>query len=131
MAYLAAQESRAGPAAARWRQRDLRRPAAGTCGRPVRRLGPPGHAVVLFDGSDLDAWQSPGDGPARWKVADGSMETVPGAGPIETKQVLGDVQLHVEWSAPDPPRGKGGARTAPAVVAGPVRRQGRKHFNLN
>ena len=35
------------------------------------------------------------------------METAPGAGPIETKGKFGDIQLHVEWAAPDPPHGKG------------------------
>jgi hypothetical protein len=62
---------------------------------------------VLFDGSSLAAWKSPEGGPARWTVADGYMETVPGAGPIETKQKFADIQLHVEWAAPSPPRGSG------------------------
>ncbi len=35
------------------------------------------------------------------------LETVPGAGMIETKAKFGDIQLHVEWAAPDPPHGVG------------------------
>ena len=64
-------------------------------------------AVVLFDGSSLDAWRSLCGGPAKWKVKDGYIETAPGAGPIETKGKFGDIQLHVEWAAPNPPLGKG------------------------
>jgi hypothetical protein len=61
----------------------------------------------LFDGSNLDEWKSTGGGPAKWKVADGYLETKPGTGPIETKRKFGDIQLHVEWAAPDPPAGVG------------------------
>jgi len=32
---------------------------------------------------------------------------VPGAGGIRTRAAFGDVQLHVEWMAPAPPRGAG------------------------
>jgi hypothetical protein len=106
---VAAQEIRTGTAPRRWRQHDIRRPrppvvepAAQTI--PAR---PSKDAVVLFDGSVLDAWRSSGGGPARWKIVDGAMETVPGAGPIETRRRFGDIQLHLEWAAPSPPRGAG------------------------
>jgi len=66
----------------------------------------PSDAVVLFDGSNLDAWQSPDGEPAPWKIVDGAFEVVPGTGGIETRDGFGDVQLHVEWSAPDPPVGE-------------------------
>ena len=68
---------------------------------------PPKDAVVLFAGAGLDAWQAPDGGPAKWRVADGAMETVPGAGPIQTRAQFGDLQLHLEWAAPSPPRGTG------------------------
>jgi hypothetical protein len=67
----------------------------------------PKNAVVLFDGSSLAAWQSPGGGPPGWKLGEGFFQTVPGAGQIETKQKFGDIQLHVEWATPSPPRGSG------------------------
>ena len=35
------------------------------------------------------------------------LECAQGSGPIHTKSRFGDVQLHVEWAAPDPPHGKG------------------------
>jgi hypothetical protein len=107
--YLAAQDVRPVLPAHRWRQHDIHRPkppvvepAGGTIAAQ-----PGKDALVLFDGSNLDAWQSSGGGPARWKVADGAFETVPGVGPIETRQKFGDLQLHIEWAAPSPPRGKG------------------------
>jgi hypothetical protein len=68
---------------------------------------PPKDAVVLFDGENLDAWQSSDGSPAQWKINDGAMETVPGSGAIQTKAKFGDVQLHIEWAAPAPPHGKG------------------------
>lgn len=60
---------------------------------------PPSDAVILFGGKDLSAWEN-GD---RWTVKDG-VATV-GKGDITTKQKFGDCQLHVEWSAPNPPHG--------------------------
>jgi hypothetical protein len=108
VAGLAAQEVRTGSAPARWRQHDARRPkppVVEPAEGPIAAK-PTKDAVVLFDGSGLGAWQSPGGGPAKWRVADGALETVPGAGPIETKREFGDIQLHVEWAAPSPPRGR-------------------------
>lgn len=61
----------------------------------------PSDAVVLFDGKNLDAWHG-GD---KWIVKDG-VATVRGTD-IVSKQEFGDCQLHVEWSAPNPPTGKG------------------------
>lgn len=108
LSCLAAQETPSGPEAPRWRQHDVNRPKPPVIEPPDNAIAarPPRGAVVLFDGSNLHAWQSRRGRPARWKVGDGYMETVPGAGPIETKQKFGDIQLHVEWSAPNPPRGK-------------------------
>ncbi len=67
---------------------------------------PPSDAVVLFDGSSLDAWQTPNGDDAPWKVEDGTFEVVPGTGGIRTRDGFGDVQLHLEWAAPDPPVGE-------------------------
>ena len=109
LACLAADEPSTGPASPRWKQHDIRRPKPPVVepAEEVIAAKPPKDAVVLFDGSGLDAWQSPDGGPARWKVENGRMETVPGAGPIRTRAKFGDIQLHVEWAAPDPPRGTG------------------------
>jgi hypothetical protein len=67
----------------------------------------PSDALVLFDGRDLAEWKS-GDGqPAPWKVENGYMEVVAGAGGIATIRAFGDCQLHVEWAAPASPAGVG------------------------
>ena len=67
---------------------------------------PPSDAIVLFNGKDLSNWESVKGGPAEWKVEKGDFATVPGKGDIRTKQGFGDCQLHVEWSAPNPPHGQ-------------------------
>jgi hypothetical protein len=66
---------------------------------------PPADAIVLFDGKDLSKWRSGDGGPARWNVTAGYVQVAPGTGMIRTAEGFGDVQLHVEWMAPDPPRG--------------------------
>jgi hypothetical protein len=72
---------------------------------------PPSDAVVLFDGKDLSAWRATqGGGPAAWKVEEGYVQVVPGAGNIETKQAFGDCQLHAEFRTPTPPKGEGQGR---------------------
>jgi hypothetical protein len=68
---------------------------------PGENGSPPSDAIVLFDGNDLSAWE-PTD---TWKVEDGTLTE--GKGDISTKQSFSDIQLHLEWSAPNPPRGKG------------------------
>ena len=70
---------------------------------------PPSDAIVLFDGRSLDKWRSSDDPtrPARWKVEQGYFEVVAGTGGIGTLDAFGDVQLHIEWMAPSPPRGSG------------------------
>jgi hypothetical protein len=108
VACLAAQDDRNGATAPRWRQHDVQRPrppVVEPAEGPIASK-PPKDAIVLFDGTNLDRWKSP-RGPARWKVADGYMETAPGAGQIETKDKFGDIQLHVEWATASPPHGVG------------------------
>jgi hypothetical protein len=66
----------------------------------------PSDATVLFDGKDLSKWESAKSGPTAWAVHDGYFEVKPGTGNIRTKEAFGDCQLHVEWAAPNAPRGK-------------------------
>jgi len=66
-------------------------------------LTPPSDADILFDGSTASAhnWvQVKDESPLKWRVENGYMEVVKGTGDIQTKQVYGDIQLHVEWAAP-------------------------------
>ena len=58
----------------------------------------PSDAIVLFDGKDLNHWQ-----PSKWHIEND--ELVVTEGNLESKQSFGDCQLHLEWQAPDPPRG--------------------------
>jgi Domain of Unknown Function (DUF1080) len=92
-----------------WKQHDIHRPKPPVV-EPQSGLvsaTPPKDAVVLLGGASLDAWQSASGGPAAWKLTDGVMEIVPGAGAIRTKGKFGDVQLHVEWASPNPANGTG------------------------
>src|SRR5262249_40361978 len=87
LACLAADEVQSGRPAPRGRQPAARRrnppvvePADGTIA-----ARPPKDAIILFDGSSLDAWKASDGRPAKWRVADGYLQTTPGVGPIETK----------------------------------------------
>jgi LmbE family N-acetylglucosaminyl deacetylase len=91
-----------------WKQHDAARPKPPVVEPTASQVTvPPRGAVILFDGSNLDSWQTPEGHSAAWKVTDGHMEIVPGTGEIETKASFRDVQLHLEWAAPAPPTGKG------------------------
>lgn len=81
---------------------------------PAKMLGDaPSDAIILFDGSDTDQWESqknPGQ-PAPWKIVENDyMEVVPGSGGIMTKMKFGDCQLHIEFSAPDEVKSQGQGR---------------------
>ncbi len=93
----------------RWRVHDDARPrprivTPGTASTPDRPGKPPSDAVVLFDGTDNSGWlQSKRGGgtlPPAWNVENGYMEIVPRTGGHFTKEKFGDLQLHIEWSAP-------------------------------
>lgn len=68
----------------------------------------PADAVVLFDGSNLDAFTGR-DGRAAWTLRDGAMEGNR-TGDIETREAFGDCQLHVEWATPNPAKGESQGR---------------------
>ena len=94
-----------------WQQHDEARPQP-RIARPAAAVvvRPPADVTILFDGTSLSAWtDSKGNAPA-WKLANGYLEVVPGAGDIRTRAAFGDVQLHLEWAAPLPPEGEGQQR---------------------
>jgi len=66
---------------------------------------PPSDAIVLFDGKDLSQWRDKNGNPAPWKVEDGAM--VAQKSDIVTTNEFGDMQLHIEFWEPAPPRGTG------------------------
>jgi hypothetical protein len=88
----------------KWRIHDgtRPRPPVVTPG-PLVSAPPPSDAVVLLGpGNDLSKWQS-GDAPATWPVSDGVLQS--GKGMLRTKDVFGDVQLHVEFATPSQVKG--------------------------
>jgi len=70
---------------------------------------PPSDAIVLFAGQDLSKWRQGKDSVPKWIVKDDTL-LVTQTGNIFTREEFGDCQLHVEWSAPTPPKGEGQGR---------------------
>ncbi len=70
----------------------------------------PSDAVVLFDGRNLDAWESVKGGNAGWTVHDGVFTVKKGTGDIRTKEKFGSFQLHIEWLVPENISGESQAR---------------------
>ena len=91
-----------------WAVHDMNRPnPAKITAEPGQ---PPSDAVVLFNGTSLENWESTKGEPTKWRLVDGAMESVKGAGYIRTKQAFGDCQLHLEWAAPSKVEGMGQGR---------------------
>ncbi len=71
----------------------------------------PSDAIVLFDGSNLDAWQSAGsEEDAAWIIEDDFVTVNNGTGSIKTRQAFADFQLHIEWSPTATIMGQGQSR---------------------
>jgi len=82
-----------------WSVHDMNRPRPAVITADPGK--PPSDAVVLFDGSSLDAWRSGQDDACKWKIVDGgAIEVVPKTGEIHTKDAFGDCQLHIEFATP-------------------------------
>lgn len=71
---------------------------------PTLGAKPPEDAVVLFDGTNLDAWSKLDGSPAEWKIVDGVLQVRPGAGNIVSKEKFLDHELHVEFRTPFMPK---------------------------
>ncbi|MFC2098937.1 DUF1080 domain-containing protein [Bacteroidota bacterium] len=67
---------------------------------PGEGTAPPSDAIILFDGSNMDQFESSEGGPAGWKLEDEIMTVDTSTSGIVTKQAFGDVQLHIEWRTP-------------------------------
>ena len=91
----------------RWRVHDLRRPQPPRVVPPMREcrgVRPPRGAVALFSGRSTTAFV--GDRLPDWSVEGGAL--VAGArqpNRIATRRSFGDLELHLEYREPDPPRG--------------------------
>ncbi len=91
----------------RWMVHDEARPAPPIITPGGRRSSPPSDATVLFDGTQASManWTDTKGQPTKWIVGDGYMESVKGAGYIQTKQEFGSCQLHVEFATPSTVQG--------------------------
>ena len=76
---------------------------------PAGPAAVPSDAIVLFDGTSLDAWKN-GE---NWTVANG-VATV-GKGAIQTKHDFGDCHLHLEFRTVAPAVGQGQGRSNSGV----------------
>jgi len=107
-----------------WHVHDSDRPHPPVVTPASKPGGAPSDAIVLFDGKDLSKWQSHAstiskagnNGPAEWKLGDGYIEVVPKTGDLATKEKFGDIQLHIEWSSPNPPTGNSQGRGNSGVL---------------
>jgi hypothetical protein len=70
----------------------------------------PSDAIVLFDGKNLDAWESVKGSPMPWKLDGDLMVMVPKSGYVRTKAAFGDIQLHLEFRTPAEVKGDGQGR---------------------
>lgn len=77
--------------------------------KPGKRGKAPSDAIILFDKGSLNKFESitegdqvsPLDGSiAKWKVDGKKFTVVPGTPNIQTKELFGDCQLHIEWKTP-------------------------------
>jgi hypothetical protein len=95
----------------KWHVHDPARPQPPivTPGTFSENATPPSDAIVLFDGKDLSQWvDKKTGGPVGWTVEDGV--AVSAKGDIQTTNQFGDIQLHLEFKEPTPPRGDGQGR---------------------
>ena len=89
-----------------WLIHDVNRPAP----TKVTPGEAPGDAIVLFDGQALSEWTDTKGNLSKWVIRDGYMESVKGAGYIQSKRQFGSCQLHVEFATPSTVKGSGQGR---------------------
>lgn len=69
--------------------------------QPAKKNRPPSDALVLFNRGDLNKFASAKENTAvPWKIRGAKFTVVPQTGDIQTKQVFGDIQLHIEFRIP-------------------------------
>ena len=89
--------------------------ATTTSPAPSGTSAPPG-AVILFDGSNTNAWTTKDGQSATWQILDDVDAMVAGGGDILSKELFEDVQLHVEfWLPKNPPEVTGQKRSNSGV----------------
>ena len=83
----------------KWRVHDGTRPQPPIV-TPGIGTAPPSDAVVLFDGTNLDAWRNVKGKEEKWMLVEGGAMEVTNAGSMETIEHFGSCQLHLEWATP-------------------------------
>ncbi len=85
-----------------WRVHDQARPQPKIVPPGTGDIGvtPPGDAVVLFDGKNLDPWIRSDGKPIGDGIKDGAFDIIK-TGQLRTKAEFGDFQLHIEWRTPE------------------------------
>ena len=88
----------------KWRVHDKARPQPKKVVPGTGDLGAtaPNDAIVLFDGTNLEAWQR-SDGQPIGKGIEGNTFDIVKTGQLQTKQEFGNCQLHVEWCTSEKP----------------------------
>lgn len=71
---------------------------------------PPSDAIVLFDGTSFNNWVGSDGQTPKWTLENGAMTVKPRTGGIKSKQVFGDIQLHIEFRSPAEVKGEGQGR---------------------
>jgi hypothetical protein len=72
--------------------------------------GAPSDAIFVWDGKTLDQWESAKEGPAQWDVSNGVLTVRPKTGDIQTREVFGSMQLHLEFASPTEVKGNSQGR---------------------
>jgi hypothetical protein len=89
-----------------WHVHDPARPRPPIVTPGATAGAPPSDAIVLFDGKDLSKWCQRGPKgeilDPKWPLKEGYFETGARTGSLYSRESFGDVQQHVEWSAPTP-----------------------------
>lgn len=106
-----------------YRQGDMQRPRPSVIAPPSVPGGPPGDAIVLFDGHDLSQFKRlprTGDADAsdapKWKIENGFAEIAPKSGAIATRAKFGSSQIHIEWATPAEVKGSSQGRGNSGVL---------------
>lgn len=74
-------------------------------------LSAPADALILFNGKNLDQWNTVKDGSAaKWTVTGNTFTVKKGTGNIQTKESFTNYQLHIEWMIPSDIKGNGQGR---------------------
>jgi hypothetical protein len=101
-----------------WRVHDADRPYPAVVTPGAVPGAPPSDAIVLFDGTSLDAWQPQA---TPWPIEGGAMTSIPraegeGENALISKESFGDIQLHLEFRSPSPPEGSSQDRGNSGVI---------------